>query len=105
MVWPLTRIWLMHSSMMTPVWTETPKSARKPTPEETLKWVPVNEQREQAAERGDGDVGEDEHGPLEGAEHGVEDDEDEQDGERADDHAGGASCASGARTRRPSRCW
>ena len=31
----------MYSSMMTPVCTETPKSARKPTPEETLKCVPV----------------------------------------------------------------
>src|SRR5229473_5618447 len=32
----------MYSSMMTPVCTETPKSAKKPTPEETLKCVPVN---------------------------------------------------------------
>ena len=32
----------MYSSMMTPVCTDTPKSARKPTPEETLKFVPVN---------------------------------------------------------------
>ena len=31
----------MYSSMMTPVCTETPNSARKPTPEETLKCVPV----------------------------------------------------------------
>ncbi len=31
----------MYSSMMTPVSTETPKRARKPTPEETLKLVPV----------------------------------------------------------------
>src|ERR1035441_9823043 len=29
----------MYSSMMTPVCTETPKSARNPTPEETLKLV------------------------------------------------------------------
>ncbi len=36
-----TRSWLMYSSMMTPVCTETPKSARNPTPEETLKFVPV----------------------------------------------------------------
>ena len=42
----------MYSSMMTPVCTETPKSARKPTPEDTLKWVPVMQQREQTAERG-----------------------------------------------------
>ena len=31
----------MYSSMITPVWTETPNSARKPTPEETLKFVCV----------------------------------------------------------------
>src|ERR1035441_8110632 len=39
MVCPRTRIWLMYSSMMTPVSTETPKRARKPTPVETLKLV------------------------------------------------------------------
>ena len=32
----------MYSSMITPVCTATPKSARNPTPEETLKWVPVS---------------------------------------------------------------
>ncbi len=42
MEWPRTRIWLMYSSMMTPTSTDTPKSARKPTPEETLKWVWVS---------------------------------------------------------------
>ena len=31
----------MYSSMITPVWTETPNSARNPTPEETLKLVCV----------------------------------------------------------------
>ena len=31
----------MYSSMITPVCTETPNSARNPTPEETLKLVPV----------------------------------------------------------------
>ena len=31
----------MYSSMMTPVCTETPKSARNPTSDETLKLVPV----------------------------------------------------------------
>ena len=38
---PRARSWLMYSSMMTPVCTETPKSARKPTPDETLMCVPV----------------------------------------------------------------
>ena len=31
----------MYSSMITPVCTATPNSARNPTPEETLKCVPV----------------------------------------------------------------
>jgi hypothetical protein len=31
----------MYSTIITPVCTETPKSARKPTPDETLKLVPV----------------------------------------------------------------
>ncbi len=31
----------MYSSIITPVSTETPKSARNPTPEETLRCVPV----------------------------------------------------------------
>ena len=35
------RSWLMNSIMMTPVCTETPKSARKPTAEETEKLVCV----------------------------------------------------------------
>src|SRR6202044_2827191 len=35
------RSWLVYSSIMTPVCTDTPKSARKPTPEDTLKFVPV----------------------------------------------------------------
>ena len=39
-VYPRARSWLMYSSMMTPVCTDTPKSARKPTPEATLKNVP-----------------------------------------------------------------
>src|SRR5579863_408215 len=33
------RSWLMYSSMITPVWTETPNKARKPTAEETEKLV------------------------------------------------------------------
>ena len=40
-VYPRARSWLMYSSMITPVCTETPNSARNPTPEETLKFVPA----------------------------------------------------------------
>jgi hypothetical protein len=32
----------MYSSIMTPVCTDTPNSAKKPTPEDTLKLVPVS---------------------------------------------------------------
>ncbi len=39
MVWPRARSWLMYSSMITPVCTATPNSAKKPMPEETLMWV------------------------------------------------------------------
>src|ERR1019366_2690808 len=39
--WPRARSWLMYSSMITPVCTHTPNNARKPTPEDTLKCVPV----------------------------------------------------------------
>ena len=39
-VWPRARNWLMYSTMITPVCTETPNSARNPTPEDTLKLVP-----------------------------------------------------------------
>jgi hypothetical protein len=35
------RSWLMNSIMMTPVCTETPNSARKPTADETEKFVCV----------------------------------------------------------------
>ncbi len=39
--YPLARSWLMYSTITTPVWTEQPKKAMNPTPEETLKCVPV----------------------------------------------------------------
>ena len=32
----------MYSSMITPVCTDTPNSARNPTPDDTLKCVPVS---------------------------------------------------------------
>lgn len=31
----------MYSTIITPICTDTPNSARKPTPDETLKLVPV----------------------------------------------------------------
>jgi len=42
MACPRARSWLTYSSMITPVCTHTPNSARNPTPEDTLKWVPVS---------------------------------------------------------------
>ena len=39
---PRVRSWLMYSTMMTPISTDTPISARNPRPEETLKCVPVS---------------------------------------------------------------
>ena len=74
----------MYSSMMTPVCTETPKSARKPTPEETLKWVPVTKSASNPPMLRHGDGGENQHGPFRRAEHRIEDDEDEQDRQRND---------------------
>ena len=41
MEWPRTRSWLMYSSMMTPVCTDTPNNARKPTLDDTLMLVCV----------------------------------------------------------------
>ena len=75
----------MNSIMMTPVSTETPKSARKPTAEETEKLVWVMNKRQRAADGGHDDGDQNEHGPLEGAEHGVEDEEDGQHGDGNDD--------------------
>ena len=34
---PRARSWLMYSTMMTPVCTDTPNSANMPTPEDTLR--------------------------------------------------------------------
>ena len=64
MVWPRARSWLMYSSMITPVCTETPNSARNPTPEETLKCVWVSKQRQHAAQRRHHDVHEDQQTPI-----------------------------------------
>ena len=66
---------------MTPVCTDTPNSARKPTPEETLKLVPVKQKGEQAANGRDGNVGDNQQSPFEGFEHGVKNDEDNEDGD------------------------
>ena len=75
----------MYSTMMTPVWTETPNSARNPTPEETLKFTSGEIQREQAADGRHRDVGQNQQRPFHGREHRVENDEDQQQRERHDD--------------------
>ena len=71
----------MYSSMMTPVCTDTPKSARKPTPEATLKNVCGDQESHQPADARHGHRGKNQQGPFGRAEHGVENDEDEQDGD------------------------
>ena len=38
---PRTLSWLMYSTMITPVCTDTPINARNPSPDDTLKCVPV----------------------------------------------------------------
>ena len=59
--YPRSRSSLTYATRITPVCTETPKSARKPTPDETEKFVLVSKQREQATEgRRDEHVHEDE---------------------------------------------
>ena len=67
---------------MTPVCTDTPNSARKPTPEETLKLVPVNQKSQQTANGSDGNVRHNQQRPFEGLEHRVKNDEDDEDGDR-----------------------
>src|ERR1700722_11296442 len=37
---PRARNWLIYSTMITPVWTDTPNNAKNPTPEDTLKFTP-----------------------------------------------------------------
>ena len=76
----------MYSSIMTPVCTETPNSARKPTPEETLKLVCVDQKSEQTADGRHGNVDENEDRPLAGVEHGVKNDEDSDDGDGQHKH-------------------
>ena len=61
---PRARNWLMYSTMMTPVCTDTPNSARNPTPEETLKCVPVIQQRQKAADARHQDADQVEQRPL-----------------------------------------
>ena len=69
---------------MTPVCTETPKRAKNPTPEETLKCVPVTSKRQKAADTGHGHVDQVEAGPFGGAEGPVNDHEYEEDREGHD---------------------
>ena len=75
----------MYSSMMTPVCTDTPKSARKPMPEDTLKCVPVSRSASNPPMRRHGDHGQNQQRPLGGAKHRVENDEDDEDRQRHDD--------------------
>ncbi len=79
------RNWLMNSIMMTPVSTETPKSARKPTAEETEKLVWVRKSASGPPMEAMMTDDQNQHGPLERAEHGVEDEEDGQHGDGHDD--------------------
>ena len=102
--WPRARSWLMYSSMMTPVCTETPNSARKPDAGRHAEMGVGDQQRQQAAERRHGHVGQHQHRPLERVEHGVEDHEDHQDRDGHDHHQAGVASASGFRIRRPNRC-
>ena len=76
---PRARNWLMYSTMMTPVWTQTPNSARKPIPDETLKCVPVKKQCQKTTKGSHKQVYQVQQGPLEGAESSVNDHEDEED--------------------------
>ena len=71
---------------MTPVCTDTPNSARNPTPDDTLKLVPRPKQRQQAAYRSHSDVHQNQAGPLHRAEHSVENEKDQQQRQRNDEH-------------------
>ena len=82
---PRARNWLMYSTMITPICTETPNRARKPMPEETLKWVPVNSSAKQPADRRHDHVHQNQAGPLDDWNMRVEDHEDQQDRDRDDD--------------------
>ncbi len=54
-------------------------------PEETLKYVPVRRRCQQTSKRRHGHDGQNQEGPLGRLKHGVENDEDDQDGQRHDD--------------------
>ncbi len=71
---------------MTPVSTETPKRARKPTPVETLKLVCVSSSASRPPTGRHGYGAEDEQRPFAGVEHHVEDDEDEDERDGEDEH-------------------
>ena len=70
---------------MTPVCTDTPNSARNPTPGRDAEVRAGDKERQQAANGRDRDVDHDQHRPFEGVEHGVEDDEDDENRDRQDD--------------------
>ena len=62
-----------------------------------------DQQRQQPADAGHRYVGKDQERPLHRLEHGVEDDEDQQDRDRQHDQQPPLASASGSRIRRPSR--
>ena len=95
--------WLMYSSMITPVCTDTPNSARNPTPEDTLKCVPVEVQRQQAADGRHRHVDQDQRRPFERTEHGVENQEDHQQRERNNDREALVGALLRSHTRPPSQ--
>ncbi len=83
---PRARNWLMYSSMITPVITETPNSARNPMPEETLKLVLVKYSASDAADGRHGDRHQNQAGPFHRSEHGIEDQVNDQQRQRDDHH-------------------
>ena len=95
MVWPRTRIWLMYSSMMTPIFDRDAEEGEEADAGGDAEVGPGEEQRGEAAHRRHGDGDEDEQGPLTGVEHGVEQHKDDDEGDREHDHqpAGGALLA------------
>ena len=75
----------MYSSMITPVCTETPNSARNPTPEDTLKLVCVTSSASRPPMRASITLTRISSAHLNERNMRVENDEDQQDGQRHDD--------------------
>jgi hypothetical protein len=84
-----------------PLSMATPNTAMKPIAEGTDRYWPVRNSQ-QAADGGEGHVGQDQRRVLDRVERGVEQHEDEEDRDRHD-HASRARRAAGSRRRRPIR--